>query len=99
MKTFIYTLQLVERLWDPSNWTKEVEDIIHEHFMRIQHDYQQGIIVHVGKTLVDGKNGFGIVIFNASNDIEAEDYMNHDPAILKGLMTGKCVAYKIVFGS
>lgn len=97
MQTFIYKIQLIQRLWDEKNWTKEDELIIEKHFQRIKKDVELGKIIHVGKTLIENEDGYGLVIFKCEDEQEAINYMNEDPAIKEGIMIGSCLAYKIVF--
>lgn len=97
MNTYIYVLKLINRFEDPNQWTKNDESIIDEHFIRIKNDYEQGKILHVGKTLREDKDGFGIVVFKEENLDLANQYMLDDPAIKHKIMTGNCQAYKIVF--
>lgn len=97
MNTYCYVLKLDERLFDDDAWTKEDEDAVNEHFLRIKKDYEAGKIIHVGRTLSDIKRGFGLVVFNSEDIKSATDYMNEDPAIMKRQMTGMIFEYKIVF--
>lgn len=97
MQTFIYKIQLIQRLWDEKNWTKEDELTIEKHFQRIKKDFEIGKIIHVGKTLIENQNGYGLGIFECENEEKAIRYMNEDPAIKEGIMTGSCLAYKVVF--
>jgi len=34
MKTYVYKLELIERLWNMNQWTKEDEMMIEKHFLR-----------------------------------------------------------------
>ena len=43
MQTFSYKIQLIQRLWDEKNWTKEDEQIIEKHFQRIKKDFEIGV--------------------------------------------------------
>ena len=97
MQTYVYKIQLIKRLWDEKHWTKEDEMIIERHFERIKKDVELGKIIHVGKTMIENENGYGLVVFECEDEEKALQYMNEDPAIKEGIMTGTCLAYKIVF--
>jgi len=97
MKTYVYKLELIERLWNMNQWTKEDEMMIEKHFLRIKEDFELSKIIHVGKTLIENHQGFGLVIFRCENEEEAIEYINEDPAIKEGIMSGSCLEYKVVF--
>lgn len=95
--TYIYVLKLNEAYYDEESWTDEVNQIVEAHFERLKDDFEKGKVIHVGRTENPKDNGFGIVIYHADSDLDAKDYMENDPAILVGLMTGSYQAYKMVF--
>lgn len=96
METYIYTLKLKEAYHDQTTWNKEVYEIIETHYNRLKNDFEIGRVINVGKTK-DVIIGFGFVLFNASTLAEANKYMNEDEAILKGMKTGACFSYRVVF--
>ena len=95
--TYVYVLSLCKRLYDDSAWTDEDNLAVNRHFHRIKEDYENGKIIHVGRTTDPKNDGFGLVVFQAKNLEEAHLYMKNDPAILGGQMTGKVFEYKVVF--
>jgi len=97
MNTYCYVLKLVERLFDDDAWTNEDNSAVEKHYLRIKSDYEAGKILHVGRTLSDIKNGFGLVVFKSEDILSATKYMNEDPAIMNGQMTGNVFEYKIIF--
>lgn len=97
MKTYCYVLKLVERLFDENAWTDEDNAGVEKHFLRIKEDFESGKILHVGRTLTDIKNGFGLVVFKSEDIHEATKYMNEDEAIKNGQMTGRVFEYKVIF--
>ena len=97
MKTYIYVLKLSERLYEDSAWTKEDNEAVESHFLRLKEDFFKGFILHVGRTEDPKNDGFGIVIFHASSIEEAEDYMLKDPAVIGKQMTATLFEYKSVF--
>ncbi|MCF7931039.1 MAG: hypothetical protein K9L02_05990 [Acholeplasmataceae bacterium] len=97
MNYYIYVLKLSERLYDDNAWTKEDEAIINEHFFRLKKDYEAGKIIHVGRTEDPRNDGFGLVVYFAQDDKEAEKYMLDDPAVIHRLMTASYQPYRAVF--
>jgi uncharacterized protein YciI len=56
---------------------------------------EEGVVILAGRTEQTDETGFGIVIFLAENEQEAEKFMNNDPAIANDLMTGELSRYRL----
>jgi uncharacterized protein len=56
---------------------------------------QTGKMILAGRTQNDLKETFGIVIFNAQDDDEAQSFMENDPSIQSGVMIGTLYPYAI----
>lgn len=97
MKVYCYKLKLCKRLYLDSAWTLIDNQAVHDHFERIKQDFENGKILHVGRTLDPTKDGFGLVIYKAENDEEALNYMLGDACIKGGQMTGTYHEYKLIF--
>jgi len=95
--TYIYVLKLKSTYYDDDTWTDDVNQIIEDHFIRLKNDFESGKVIHVGRTEDPKNDGFGLVIYHADHDEEAKTYMENDPAIKKGMMTGTYQRYKVVF--
>ncbi|AIO18551.1 YCII-related domain protein [Candidatus Izimaplasma bacterium HR1] len=92
---YIYVLTLIERLISKDNWTAEDNDIVKEHFNNLVKLKKEGKLLLAGKTAGQDKDTMGIVIFKATSFEEANVLMINDPAIKKGIMTGKLWEYDI----
>ncbi len=92
---FIYVLKLIERLIPEENWTRNDEEILSKHFNHLLHLKEKGQLLLAGKTAGQDHDTMGIVIFKADDKNQAEDIMRSDPAIHKGIMTGKLWEYSI----
>jgi uncharacterized protein len=92
---FLYQLKLIPRLLEEKNWTEEDNAIVAEHFDRLQMLTEKKVVILAGRTLNMDKDGFGIVIFEADNNEEAEEIMEKDPAVAKGIMTAKLFPYRV----
>ena len=89
--TFIYVLKACQ----PdliSNTTPEEEEILETHFEYLKKNLDEGILILAGPCL---DREFGIVIFRAESEKEAETFMNNDPAVKGGLMTAELHQFRI----
>ena len=89
--TFIYVLEACRPDFISST-TPEEEEILEIHFEYLKKNLDEGILILAGPCL-DGE--FGIVIFRAESEKEAEAFMNTDPAVKKGLMTAELHHFRI----
>lgn len=88
-KQYVYKLKLIPELLDENNWTEKENNIVGVHFSRLKEFTEKGIVILVGRTLNTDQTQFGIVIFEAADDIEAEKFMNDDPAVKEKIMTSE----------
>lgn len=93
MNEYIYRLELIERLNKDDNWTNEDNQIVDKHFNYLKELLNQNKLILAGRTTNEDK--FGIVIFEAETDEDAQEIMNNDPAILNGIMTGQLYPYRV----
>jgi uncharacterized protein YciI len=89
--TFAYVLRLVkpESLWCMS---PHDEAIIDEHFEYLKKALAERRPVLAGRC-VDGE--FGIAIFTAESEKQAEEFMKNDPVVKKGVMTAESYPFRI----
>ncbi len=92
---YLYTITLIERLHNPKHWTPEDEQAVNKHFEYLQYQMHMGRMILAGRTQNDLKDTFGIVIFNAPDDEQAQAFMEQDPSIEAGVMIGKIYPYAI----
>jgi uncharacterized protein len=92
---FIYVLKLIPRLFNEENWTSEDENFVTEHFERLKTFRDQGTVILAGRTMNEEEHAFGIVVFEAESEEEAEEFMKEDPAVKNGIMTGKLYPYHV----
>ncbi len=93
MNEYIYRLELIERLKKDENWTDEDNRIVNEHFDYLKNLLRQNKLILAGRTT--NENKFGIVIFEAETNENAQDIMNNDPAVLNGIMTSELFPYRV----
>lgn len=94
-KQFIYVLKLIPSLLEETNWTEREEDIVNRHFKRLQVLLKEGKLILAGRTLNMDEKTFGIVVFEADSEIDAENIKNSDPAVAEGVMTAGLFPYRV----
>lgn len=72
--------------------TEEDLAIMSEHFLYLQDKLEKGKLLIAGPC---EDAAFGISIFYASSDEEAQEFLNNDPAVKKGVVTGEVHKYRI----
>jgi uncharacterized protein len=92
---YIYVLKLIPRLHKEENWTTEDEKVVSDHFERLKDYRDRGVVILAGRTLNEEENAFGIVVFEAETDSEAEGFMRKDPAVKDGIMTAELFPYRV----
>jgi uncharacterized protein len=92
---YIYTITLIDRLHDLKKWTVEDQEAVNKHFEYLKIQMQTGKMILAGRTQNELKDTFGIVIFNAQSDDEAQSFMENDPSIQSGVMIGTLYPYAI----
>lgn len=94
-KEYIYVLRLCERLSNGGAWTAEDEKAVDDHFERLKSMNTEGSLILAGRTQTKDSETFGLVIFEAADDNEAEYIMRSDPAVAGKIMTGEFYPYKV----
>ncbi|MFT3682029.1 MAG: YciI family protein [Ferruginibacter sp.] len=97
LKQYLGVLTLTEKYRDEKNWTKQDEGIVGAHFQRLVKFKNEGIVVLAGRTNYETNNPDmqGLVIFYASDDEAAKQFMLEDPAVKNSIMLAKVHPYSI----
>lgn len=95
MKQYVYTLKLVPRLLDDTNWTSLEKIAVDQHLSSLKRLLEEGVLVLAGRTLDEDEKMFGIVIFEAETDEQAEHIMLNDPAVKAGIMVAELHPYRV----
>jgi len=69
--------------------------IIEEHFNYVKSLTDRGIVLVFGRTQNREAGAFGIVIFRADSNEEAQLIMSNDPAVKQGIMHAELYPYKV----
>ena len=91
MPNFIYLIHpLREEFFE--NPTEHEETTMQEHFEYLNKGIQSGQVILAGPCLDDT---FGIVVFQANNEVEANTFMMADPSIQNNVMIAELHPFKI----
>jgi uncharacterized protein YciI len=95
LKQYIYVLHPAERLQQGGEWTDGDNAAVSAHFIRLQEATASGKVILAGKTDEPDAVTFGIVVFEAATDSEAQEFMDTDPAVVAGVMTAELHPYTV----
>ena len=89
MKQFAYVLRPVPRLHDKAAWTPEDIAAVQKHFAYLKAATEKGQVILAGRTNEPEDKTFGIVVFDAVDEMAAKEFMNGDEAVKSGVMTAE----------
>jgi uncharacterized protein YciI len=92
---YIYQLRPVRTGMLADGPTEAEARILEEHFAYLQDLAGTGIVRLAGRTLTNGPETFGIVVFRAATPEEAHWIMMHDPAVRDGVMTAELSPFRV----
>jgi uncharacterized protein len=92
---YCYQLKLRLDLLNNDNWTEEEDNCVDAHYDRLKADTERGVVIMAGRTLTTTEEGFGIVVFRATSEHEAREYMENDPAVKNGVMSAKFFPFRV----
>jgi uncharacterized protein len=70
-----------------------------DHFAYLQRLHAEGRVLMAGRTQTADENTFGIVVFLADSDEAAQDLMQGDPALSRGVMTAELFPFRVALWS
>ncbi|HUG10384.1 MAG TPA: YciI family protein [Opitutaceae bacterium] len=92
-KYFLIILRPVERLHNEAAWTEADNAAVYAHFKRLQEAVAAGSVILAGRTEEPLDKTLGLVIFSAADEAEARAFMEGDPCVAAGVMTGELRPY------
>lgn len=95
MKLYIYDMALKSDYHDISAWDGQIQDVLHQHSDYLNRAVQHGRVMLMGQTDAAPKDNYGLVLFEAENQADAEEFINSDPAIARGIMVGRAFPFKL----
>lgn len=75
--------------------TADEQRIVGEHFDYLSGLLERGVLVLAGRTLTTDERSFGIVVFRAPTEEQAQRIVENDPAVRAGVMRAELFPYKI----
>ncbi len=94
-KQFLYTIKPTRLAMLVDGGTAEENAVLSQHFSHLQELTSQGIVVMAGRTQTTGLESFGIVIFYATDETEAQVIMAADPAVAQGVMQAILYPFRV----
>lgn len=92
---YIYKITLKEKYHDFSAWDEKVQQAFKRHAEFLEKETKSNV-VFVGRTDVDLKNNFGLVVFKAESLEAAQNFMNKDPVVEEGIMDATVYPFKLL---
>ncbi|TDP01840.1 YciI family protein [Marinomonas balearica] len=96
---FIYKIVPTRPDMLTSGPTDDEAVVLKQHYEYLRDLTERGIVRIAGRTLVEDESTFGIVIFYAESEREANTVMNTDPAVKLGVMHGELHPFRIALDS
>jgi uncharacterized protein len=75
--------------------TPEEQAIVSEHFAHLAALTEDGVMLFVGRTQDNSPRTFGLAIFQAESEEQAQAIMNSDPAVRRGIMHAELFPFRI----
>jgi uncharacterized protein YciI len=95
MDQFMYTLKVTRLEQLTEGPTAEEQAIVSRHFAYLQDLTERGVAILVGRTQTADTDTFGIMIFQAASETEAQEIMANDPAVKNGVMAARLFPFRI----
>jgi len=95
MPQYLYRIQLNPRLHQTEAWLKEDNQAVSDHFNYLVKLKDTGQLILAGRTQTELSTTFGLVIFNANDEVEALSIMNQDPSVIAGVMIPQLYPYSV----
>jgi uncharacterized protein YciI len=92
---YMYTIKPTRLEMLTSGPTEVESQIVSQHFEYLKRLCEEGIVILAGRTLNTDPSTFGIVIFKAQDEQEAQKVVDADPAVENGVMDAKLYPYRV----
>jgi len=98
-KQYLYRIEPTRAALLTEGPTREEAAAIDRHFAYLQDLTARGVVLLAGRTLNTDESSFGIVIFRAKSEADAERIVREDPAVSAGVMRSELFPYRIALVS
>ena len=82
-KHFIYILRLLPKYRDEANHDSNFHEVVSNHFNHLKLKMDEGVVLLAGRSAYEVSNdeNFGIVVFRADSESDAQEFMENDPSV------------------
>lgn len=98
MPQYLYRVQPARAEFYEAPTPEEIHTV-DEHFLYLKRWAEEGTVLLAGRTLNEDQAGFGIVIFEASDEQEGRRFMQEDPAVCAGVFEAELFPYHVALRS
>jgi uncharacterized protein YciI len=95
MPHYLYRLQPTRPAMLEEGPTEREAEAVRIHFQHLKERTEAGQVLLAGRTMTTGEDAFGIVIFEAAGDDEAQAFARSDPAVAAGVMSARCWPFSL----
>ena len=95
MPHYLYRLQPTRPAMLDEGPTEREAEAVRTHFQHLKERTEAGQVLLAGRTMTTGEDAFGIVIFEAAGDDEAQAFARSDPAVAAGVMSARCWPFSL----
>ena len=92
---YLYRIQPTRLEMLVDGGTEAEQAIITRHFTYLERLTQEGTVILAGRTLNTDASSFGIIVFEAENDAQAQSIVDNDPAIQHQVMAAELFPYRV----
>ncbi len=92
---YLYRIQPTRPTMLTEGPTPEESATVGAHFAYLQDLAANGVVILAGRTLNTDESSFGVVIFNADSDEQAQAIVQEDPAVRGGVMQATLFPYRV----
>ena len=94
-REFLYRIQPVRADMLESGPTPEEDAVVSAHFDYLRELRDRGVLILAGRTLNTDAGAFGIVVFEADDEVSARAIVAADPAVSKGVMRADLFPHRV----
>ena len=95
MAQWLYRIQPTRLTMLADGPTERESEVVSKHYAYLQRLTEEGAVLLAGRTTNTDPSGFGIVIFEAETESDAQALVAADPAVIHGVMNAELFPYRI----
>jgi uncharacterized protein len=99
MQQFLYRIQPTRPGMLAEGPTEREASIVGDHFAYLERLTASGTVLMAGRTLNVDESTFGIVVFLAESQAQADELVGKDPAIEQGVMRAELFPFRVALWS